>query len=303
MDNSFFKKMDKFKDLRDKHVLITGAASGIGLAVAREFSKRRAIPIILDINKSGIEKVVAELRGGGYEGYGFAADITDIQKLLKLREELDQKGLTPEILVNCAGLTLVCHISETTYEDWTKMIGVNVMGTINTIHTFLPAMLEKSQGHIVNISSIDGLIPIPGQAAYCASKFAVTGLTDVIHFDLKHRGVGVTLVCPGSVNTPMAQSMPVRDMPLEFPGSRHLMKLVEFVSSSPENIAREIANAVCSDKYLVIPGFPSRTFYRFRRLFPKLATKAGLVTSKVFDLIRRKRKRNKQDSSNIKRGL
>jgi len=283
--------MHGMKDLRSKKVLITGGASGIGLSTAYEFAKLRAIPILVDINAEAIERVVSDLRSKNYEAYGFDADITDIEKMRALREELKKMKLEPEIVVNCAGLTLVCHISETTHSDWTKMINVNVMGTVNTIDTFLPSMLEKGHGHIVNISSIDGLIPIPGQAAYCASKYAITGMTEVLHFDLKHRGIGVTLVCPGAVDTPMAHSMPVRDMPLDFKGSKHVMKLVRIFSNTPGRIARHIVEAVQEDKFLVIPGLPSRLFYRFRRLFPKLATKSGIVTAKLFDVIRRRKSR------------
>lgn len=275
-------------DLRTKTVLITGAASGIGLCTAKEFAQRRAVPLLVDINREALLKELEILRGAGYEAYGFQADITDIERMRELREELTERGLAPDIIVNCAGLTLVCHINRTTHEDWTRMINVNVMGTVNTIDTFLPAMLERRSGHIVNISSIDGIIPIPGQAAYCASKFAITGLTEVLYFDLKGCGIGVTLVCPGAVNTPMADALPVRDLPLEFKGSGFVMRLVKVISNEPERIARHIVEAVTHGRFLVIPGFPSRVFYHYRRLFPKIATRSGIWVARVFDLVRRR---------------
>ena len=273
-----------------KRVLVTGAGSGIGLSTAREFAQRRSIPILVDINREALDTALGELRSGGYEAHAFQADVTDIERMRELSRELDERGLTPDVIVNVAGLTLIAHIRATTHEDWSRIIGVNVMGTVNTIDTFLPAMLERRSGHVVNVSSIDGIIPIPGQAAYCASKFAVTGMTEVLHYDLRHCGVGVTLVCPGYVDTPMAQSMPIRDMPLEFKGSGLVQSVFRFFSSQPERIAKHVAEAVAHDRFLVIPGFPSRMMYHYRRLFPRIATRSGIWTARVFDVLRRWRK-------------
>ncbi len=275
-------------DLRDKRVLITGAASGIGLCTAKEFAQRRAVPILVDVNAHGLDKELELLKEIGYEAHAYQADITDIDRVRALAVELDEKGLTPDIVINCAGLTLICHVSSLTHEDWTRIIDVNVLGTVHMIETFLPPMLEKQEGHIVNIGSIDGIIPVPGQAAYCATKFAITGLTEVLYFDLRDCGVGVSLVCPGYVNTPMAKSMPVRDMQMEFKGSGTVLRVFEFFSNSPNRIARHIVHAVINRKFLVIPGFPSRLIYHYHRLFPRIATASGVVTARVFGLLRQK---------------
>ena len=174
------------------------------------------------------------------QGYPYQLDITDITAVQAMRENLAREDLEPDVLVNCAGMTLIAHVCITTHADWTRMIDLNLLGPVNIIDTFLPDMTSRGSGHIVNISSIDGLIPIPGQAPYCASKFAVTGLTEVLYYDLRHRGIGVTLICPGAVNTPMAQGMPIRDFPQQVGGERltgFVWKLVELLSSSPEKIA------------------------------------------------------------------
>jgi short-subunit dehydrogenase len=275
-------------DLRGKKVLITGGASGIGYCTAREFAQKHAIPILIDINEDSLARAVAGLKDDGYKAYGYALDITDIDQVRALARELEMEGLGPEVLVNCAGLTLVCHTTTCEYEDWTRIINVNLFGTVNMVHTFLPAMLRRGYGHIANIGSIDGVIPVPGQAAYCGSKFAITGLTEVLHFDLKRCGIGVTLVLPGYVNTPMAQSLPVRDMSFDFKGSSLAIKAVAAVSNSPRRIAKHIVDAVVVDRFLVIPGWPSRLIYHFRRLFPGLATNAGHGTARFFDVLRRR---------------
>lgn len=273
--------------LLNKKVLITGGASGIGLCTAKEFAKFGAIPILLDINKSALDSAIDDFKSKGLTAYGFEANITDKNKLNELGAGLREQGLLPDILVNSAGITLVGHFNSHTEEDWERMFSINVMGTLNMIQTFLPHMEAKGMGHIVNIGSVDGLLPIPSQSAYCASKFAVTGLTEVLYFDLRGSGIGVTLVCPGFVKTPMAAAFPLRDINVDFKWAKPAFKMMDSISSTPENIANHIVDAVIKDKYLVIPGLPSRAFYWFRRHFPTLATKAGFSASKWFNLARK----------------
>jgi short-subunit dehydrogenase len=280
--------MRKQTDVKGMKTLVTGGGSGIGLAAAARLANKGAVPILVDINQAALDKALVELKGEGYEVYGFHADITDIDELRQLKDELEGRGLSPDILVNCAGLTLIAHVSSIDHEEWNHIINVNLMGTIRTVETFLPAMLERGRGHIVNIGSIDGIIPIPGQAAYCASKFGVTGLTEVLYYDLKQYKVGVTLFCPGYVNTPMAMAHPVKDLHLRFRGWQLVEWFLRLFSTSPERTARHIVEAIERGRFLVIPGFPSRIIYHYRRLFPRLATSSGVALARVYGWLRRK---------------
>jgi len=279
--------MKRKTDIRNKKALITGGGSGIGLATAERLAKKGAVPILVDIDKHSLDKALSSLEARGFEAHGYRVDITDIDNVREMARELEEKGLSPEILINCAGLTLVAHCSATEHDEWERIINVNLMGTIYMIETFLPGMEKKGYGHIVNIGSIDGLIPIPGQAPYCASKFAITGLTEVLYFDLRQHGIGVTLVCPGYVSTPMAKSMPIKDMHTQFRGSGMVLRVFEAFSGTPQRIAEHVVEAVISNKFLVIPGLPSRIIYHYRRLFPRLATSSGLVVARVFAWLRK----------------
>ncbi|MBN1290158.1 MAG: SDR family oxidoreductase [Actinobacteria bacterium] len=279
--------MKRKTELSDKEVLITGGASGIGLSTARKFAKHGAIPILIDINKAALNKAVTEFKEGGVTAYGFEADITSREKLAELKKELETNGLSPDILVNSAGITLVGHWDSHTDQDWERMFSINVMGTLNVIKAFLPCLQAKGRGHIVNMGSLDGLVPMPSQSAYCASKFAITALTEVLHFDMRHSGIGVTLVCPGAVSTPMAAAFPLKDIDTDFKGANLVWKIVKMISNTPEGIADHLVDAVINDKFLVIPGMPSRIFYRFRRHFPRAATSAGVAASKLFTLARK----------------
>lgn len=275
-------------DIKGKRALITGGGSGIGFAIAARLASKGAEPIILDMNRESLDRALIELRGEGYRAFGFHADVTSMEELHRVRDELNASRLMPDILVNCAGITLIAHVTATDHEEWQRIIDVNLMGTINTIETFLPHMAEQRSGHIVNIGSIDGIIPIPGQSAYCASKFAVTGLTEVLYYDLKHNGVGVTLVCPGYVKTPMANTSTIKDLPLHFKGARLVERFLLSLGGSPRKVAHQVADAIVYKRFLVIPGLPSRIFYHYRRLFPRLATRSGLWIARFFAWWRRK---------------
>ncbi len=274
--------------LKGSTALITGAASGIGFATAKNLARRGAGIVLVDVNDAALERARAELTAEGFASRPCTLDITDDKAVTVLRDELASEGMVPEILVNCAGVTLVAHVRETARQDWDRIIGVNVMGTINIIEAFLPALLERKSGHIVNVGSIDGLLPIPSQAAYCASKFAITGLTEVLYFDLRKCGIGVTLICPGMVSTPMAAAIPIRGLPTEFRGSGMVMRLVEAISKTPERIAAHIVEAIEQKRFLVIPGWPSRAFYRFRRSFPRSATSLGVRVASAFESVQRR---------------
>ncbi|NPV59339.1 MAG: SDR family NAD(P)-dependent oxidoreductase [Actinobacteria bacterium] len=290
-------EMRKHIDLRGKRALVTGGASGIGLAIAEKLAAKGAEPILLDMNRDSLDRALASLRGEGYRAQGYQGDVTSIADLRKVKDELEAKGLSPDILVNCAGITLIAHVTATDHEEWQRIIGVNLMGTVNTIETFLPAMVERGFGHVVNIGSIDGFIPIPGQSAYCASKFAVTGLTEVLYYDLKHNGVGVTLVCPGYVKTPLANTSTIKDLPLHFKGARLVERFLLSLGGSPRKVAGQVVEAITHGRFLVIPGVPSRIIYHYRRLFPRLATRSGLWVARFFAWWRKKLPRRAMQSA------
>lgn len=278
-------------DWKGKNVLVTGGASGIGLALAGLLAQRGAVPLLVDRDPEALQKALRQLHGKGHQAYGFTTDVTDTAALRQLQRELQESSLSPHALVNCAGVTLVAHASATELEEWNRIIGVNLMGTVNVVETFLPDLLERGAGHIVNIGSIDGLVPMPGLSAYCASKFAVSGLSEVLYYDLAPSGIGVTLVCPGYVDTPMSRSHPVKDLPIRFRGWRSVARLLSLFSSSPERIARRAVRGVEEGRFLVIPGLPSRLMYLYRRLFPRLAASSGVAVARLYDRLRRLRPR------------
>ncbi|MEE2789241.1 MAG: SDR family NAD(P)-dependent oxidoreductase [Myxococcota bacterium] len=184
-----------------KTAVITGAGSGIGRALALGLAQKGARVALADIDEPALEKTVAEVRARG----GFASShIVDVSNLTHvqafMRSSLDAHGAV-HILINNAGITCCANFLKHTPEDWTRILSVNLMGVVHGCQTFLPHLLSQDAAHIVNISSLFGMIGIPGQSAYCASKFAVRGLSETLWIELAGSNVHLTLVHPGGIST------------------------------------------------------------------------------------------------------
>jgi len=194
------------KDLKDKNILITGAASGIGRMMAVQFAAEGARCVACDINPDGLESLKKEITEAGHSVRTYVCDITDAASLTKLFQEVDSDVPQLDILVNNAGIVLGKNFLDLTIEDFRKTMEVNFFGHLRFTKHFLPRMVERNSGHIVNIASSAGLQGFPGAADYNASKFAEVGLTEALRLELKKMkcyGVKTTLVCPYVIDTGM----------------------------------------------------------------------------------------------------
>jgi NAD(P)-dependent dehydrogenase (short-subunit alcohol dehydrogenase family) len=189
--------------LAGKVAVVTGGASGSGAAICREFVAQGARVAILDRNREAAEKLAQELSQHG-EARAFAADITDSKAVNAVAAEVRAAfGSDAAILVNNAGVRVVKPLLEHTDEDWERMISINLTGHFYCTRAFAGAMVKAGWGRVINIASIASFVGRPDRAAYCAAKSGALGLTRGSAIDLRHTGVTVNAIAPGSIATPL----------------------------------------------------------------------------------------------------
>ena len=186
-------------DLTHKITLVTGAGSGIGAAIAVTFAAAGARVYVTDRSEAAARATVSSVRGAATS---FTLDVTDEQQCVqRARQVIDESGRL-DVLVNCAGIGHVGTILQTGGDDLDRVYACNVRGVFNVSKAFVPSMLQRRSGSIINIASVGGVVGIRDRVAYCTSKFAVVGLTKSMALDHALDGVRINCICPGRVETP-----------------------------------------------------------------------------------------------------
>src|SRR3954470_17051122 len=188
--------------LEGKIALITGAGSGIGAAIAETFARAGAQVIIADRDRAAGESVAAKISSTGARATFRALDVSNESDCETIAREIQRL----DILINNAGIGHVGTILQTTAADLDRMYQVNVRGVFNLSKAFLPQMLERKSGCVINMASIGGVVGIRDRLAYCATKFAVVGITKSMALDHAKQGIRVNCICPGRVETPFVSA-------------------------------------------------------------------------------------------------
>lgn len=191
--------MDPF---RDRVVVVTGGGGGIGSALARAFAARGARLALADLDRNAAEAVAKELTAGGAEAEAFAVDVTDRDDVGRLADAVADRFGKVHVICNNAGVALGGEMWSAPTEDWEYTMAVNFWGVLHGVQAFVPRILEHGEGgYVVNTASMAGLTGMSFLGMYCASKFAVVGLTESLSRELRERGVGVSVLCPMIVAT------------------------------------------------------------------------------------------------------
>lgn len=198
--------MKSLFQLEGKTAVVTGAASGIGEAIVRLFKEVGAEVVVVDRDIEAGTRVASELYPDDAERHFFQADISQPEEVRKMADEVLKVHPVIDVLVNNAGIGHVGTILQTEAEDLDRLYAVNVRGVFNVTKAFLPGMIERKSGSVIQLASIGGIVGIVDRLAYCSTKFAVVGMTKCMALDHANDGVRVNCICPGRVETPFVKA-------------------------------------------------------------------------------------------------
>jgi NAD(P)-dependent dehydrogenase (short-subunit alcohol dehydrogenase family) len=251
--------------------IVTGAASGIGRALASELARRGCEVIAADLQVALAREVAAEIRTLGSRARAVRLDVTDFPAMRKLVKETVKRSGRLDYIFNNAGIVIGGGINLYGIADWNRVIDVNLRGVINGIQAAYQIMLAQGFGHIVNTASMAGLMPGPGNTAYTMTKHGVVGLSISLRGEAALRGVRVSVICPGVVQTPILEGGGrYGKMLIEIP-AEEMRRLWERLRPMPAPVfAKKVLDAVAKNRAIII--FPRwwRVFWWINRLSPAL---------------------------------
>jgi short-subunit dehydrogenase len=246
----------------DRTAVVTGASSGIGAAIARDLAGRGHGVTLVARSADKLTELAAELRGSGVRAEVLATDLTDRAARADLLGRVVDLGLTPDILVNNAGLSTLGRASAADPEAEMAMIELDVVAVVDLTVRFLPGMVERGRGGILNVASTAAFQPLPGQAGYGGCKAFVLSYTRSLVGELKGSGVHATALCPGPVETGFADAAGFEREDTE-------TSLPSFMWESAEHVAKVGVDALAAGHPVAIPGAANRIGAAFAHLAPK----------------------------------
>ncbi len=255
---------------KGKLALITGGSSGIGLALAQQLAREGANVWILARHKEPLQSALQGLFSYNGQRHGMlSADVSEWKQVHAAMEKLQREAGVPDILVNSAGVTHPGYIQEIPVEIFHQMVDVDYLGCVHMVKAALPGMLERGSGHIVNIVSTAGFLPVFGYSAYGPAKYAVRGFSDVLRQEVKPLGIGVSVVFPPDTDTPQLayenQLKPFETRVIA--GNAGMLP--------PQRVAKAILDGVRRGQYTITPGFQNALYYRL----------SGMVGNAVYPIM------------------
>ena len=251
------------KVIQGKKALVTGAASGIGRSISLALAREGADLFLLDIDEEKLASVGEEVRTLGVGVISRPCDVAIAEQILEAVNTLQDMWGEVDILVNNAGILYYGRTEEMSEEQWDRLLAVNLYAPIRFVHLLLPLLRQRPEAHILNVCSLAGLVPKRRLAAYQTSKFGLVGLSQSLRLEYSPKGVGVTALCPGLVDTDLIDAGIERKWVTSKP------RTPSFLSVSPDRIAARAVQAIRKNQGLVVVPAYARLLWLFVRLFPR----------------------------------
>jgi uncharacterized protein len=265
-----------------KLVVVTGASRGFGAATARLLAKRGARMVLLARGEQGLATTAAEIREAGGRAAAMAVDLTDPMALGEVAERVRREHGDPEVLVNCAGTGAFRFVDETAPGEAQAMIGAPYLAAFHVVREFVPKMIERRAGHILNVTSAVAFCPIPGATAYGAACWALRGFTESLRADLFGLDIGITLFVAGTSSTPGYE---------HYPGVEERTPKVARIlpRTTPERVGEKIARAIETNRSLAVEPPSVRLLLALGRIAPRVAAQLSVRTGTTWAAHHRRR--------------
>ena len=247
--------------------VVTGAASGIGRALAVELTQRGANVAVSDVNEVGLAETVSLCDAAGTKTIAYRVDVADRGAVLQHAEEVARDFGDVHLVVNNAGVALGATVEEMAWEDYDWLMGINLGGVVNGTKAFLPHLVASGDGHLVNISSVFGFVGVPTQSAYNAAKFAVRGFTEALRQEMiiARKPVGVHCVHPGGIDTNIARAARTSDR-LGADREKQARDFSRIARTSPASAAKTILRGVDRNSARILIGAEAYVFDAIPRI-------------------------------------
>jgi NADP-dependent 3-hydroxy acid dehydrogenase YdfG len=268
------------KTLNSKVVAITGAGSGIGRALAVRCADLDARLAISDVNEAALAETAELVRTKQPRVHSARVDVGQRDAIYAWADQVKNEVGPIDVLVNNAGVSLSQTIAQMRDEDFFWLMNINFWGVVHGTRAFLPQLLSRPEAHVVNLSSVFGLIAVPTQAAYNASKFAVRGFTEALRQELARTNVRVTTVHPGGIKTNIVRNgRHFQDVTGNTDAAAVAREFERVARTTPEEAARQIVEAILREKPRLLIGLDAILIDRMQRLLP--ASYDGLIAKAV----------------------
>ncbi|OMB92715.1 SDR family NAD(P)-dependent oxidoreductase [Mycobacterium colombiense] len=273
--------MDGFEG---RGAVITGGASGIGLATATEFARRGARLVLADVDEAALERAVAHLKAEGFDAHGVTCDVRHLDQMVHLADESFRLLGQVDVVFSNAGIVVAGPLVAMTHEDWRWVIDIDLWGSIHAVEAFVPKLIEQGRGgHIAFTASFAGLVPNAGLGAYGVAKYGVVGLAETLAREVRDNGIGVSVLCPMVIETGLvANSERIRGADDGLAAAPDLtsgfgqLPPTQDDTVSVDGVARLTADAILANRLYILPHEAARAsvkrrFERIDRTFDEQA--------------------------------